>query len=153
MFLSAASICDGASLSEEDDKEQVEEFDFDDWDDTREDMSNHTTEVSDLVKANKLETQAQDAARQDVNIPTGPWLKGKNSLYQQCTSSSGKEHIVNVNAPLQLQLLVWFKVFFFSRFGGQRVTGGVSFNGIDFSHTVLWRTECKNVIKLFRFKD
>lgn len=91
MFLSSASVSDGASLMEEDDNEQVEEFDFDDWDDTRPDMSNHTTEVSDLIKANKLETQAQDTARQDVNGPTGPWPKGKNSLYQQCTSSSGKE--------------------------------------------------------------
>lgn len=73
---------------EEDDNEQVEGFDFDDWDDTGPDMSNHTTEVSDLIK---LETQAQDTAKQDVNVPTGPSLKGKNSLYQQCTSSSGKE--------------------------------------------------------------
>lgn len=76
---------------EEDDNEQVEEFDFDDWDGTRPDLSNHTTEVSDLIKTNKLETQAQDTARQDVNVPTGPRLKGKNSLYQQCTSSSGKQ--------------------------------------------------------------
>lgn len=76
---------------EEDDNEQGEAFDFDDWDDTRPDMDNHTTEVSDLIKANKLETQGQETARQDVNGATGPRLKGKNSLYQQCTSSSGKE--------------------------------------------------------------
>lgn len=76
---------------EEDDNEQGEEFDFDDWDDTRPGMSNHTTEVSDLIKANKPETQGQETARQDANGLTVPWLKGKNSLYQQCTDSSGKE--------------------------------------------------------------
>lgn len=89
LFLS--SVSDGASLMEEDDSEQGEEFDFDDWDDTRPGISNPTTEASDLIKANKPETQGQETARQDVNGPTGPWLKGKNSLYQQCINSSGKE--------------------------------------------------------------